>query len=125
MNQVIPAYPLRTVALLALPLIAACSTTAHTPQVVTGQGNIVGANVSTAVASVERGGSCAVNPCQVLFRTPPGEGDIRIVANGFDLGTFPRGETVSLGSYTESVRISLPGTDYGWVFVNIASANSR
>ena len=125
MSNSICSYPLGAAAPLALPLIGACTTTANTPQVVTGRQAAGGDNVFTAVATVERGGSCSVNPCGVLFKTPPGEGELRIVANGFDLGTFPRGETVSLGTYTESVRISLPGTDYRWVFVNIPNANNR
>jgi len=114
----------RASGLLLLPLLAACAASEPKPAVVQGSGPIRNDFMATT-ASIDRSGHCNSNPCDVYFQTPPGNSDIRIVANGFDLGTFPPGKLVSLGSYNDHVRISMPDTDYKTVFVNIPNANSR
>ena len=116
-------WPVGIAALLVPVLFVGCATSPQ-PRVITQAQAKSGDNVFTAIASVEHGGSCQVNPCNVLFKTPQGEGDVQVVANGFVIGTFPRGETITLGNYSESVRISMPGTDYGTIFVNIPNSNN-
>ena len=113
------------IATLLVPVLLAGCATGQVPHVITQGQAKSGDNVFTAIASVEHGGSCQVNPCNVLFKTPPGEGDVQVVANGFVIGTFPRGEKITLGEYSETVRISMPGTDYGTIYVNIPNANNR
>ena len=84
----------------------------------------VGDDYWTLVLEAGKGGSCAMAPCGLYFKTPEGGGDIRIVINNIDQGTFPPGELVSLGNYdVPTVRIQLPGTDYPQAFVHIPARN--
>lgn len=42
---------------------------------------------------------CATDPCTVLFRMPPGEGEYQVTSNNLDRGTFPAGQTADLGAF--------------------------
>lgn len=42
---------------------------------------------------------CMAEPCKVFFQMPPGESDYLVRGYGTDIGTYPAGEMVFLGSY--------------------------
>ena len=44
-------------------------------------------------------GVCRAPPCTVQFRMPPGPGSYEVLSNEMSLGTFPAGETVTLGAF--------------------------
>lgn len=55
---------------------------------------------------------CATNPCNLSFQMPAGEGKYQVTSNNLDLGTFPAGQTVDLGSFWEgSHTIEVQGSD--------------
>jgi hypothetical protein len=64
-------------------------------------------------------GTCLSNPCRVFFQMPPGEGTYRVTANEVDLGEYPAGKRVTLGSFFESNAIKLPGTDVPHTYIYI------
>jgi hypothetical protein len=68
-------------------------------------------------------GTCLSNPCRVFFQMPPGKGTYRVTANEVDLGNFPAGKTVTLGSFFESNAIKLPGTDVAHTYVYIPESS--
>lgn len=47
-------------------------------------------------------GTCLTSPCQVYLKMPPGTGSYEVTANEVRVGTFPAGQTVSLGSFWQS-----------------------
>lgn len=81
-------------------LLTACATTGRH---VTDWGEITLAPGDT--------GSCQSNPCRLYLEMPAGEGKYRVTARGLDIGEYPAGQTVSLGSFFESSAIRLPGTN--------------
>jgi hypothetical protein len=55
---------------------------------------------------------CTQEPCSVYFRMPPGEGDFLVRGRAFDIGQYPAGETVFLGSYWHGSHIfTVEGVD--------------
>ena len=42
---------------------------------------------------------CMAEPCAVRFRMPPGNGSFLVRGYGVDIGTYPAGQTVFLGSF--------------------------
>jgi hypothetical protein len=68
-------------------------------------------------------GTCQSNPCRVFFQMPPGTGTYLVTANEVELGQFPAGKTVSLGSFFESNAIKLPGTDVPATYVYVAASS--
>ncbi len=75
--------------------------------------------------SAGQGRSCANNPCQIYFKTPDVGGNMTIVVNGFEAGSFPSNTTVNLGSYGETTnRIQIIGHDYPMTFINLPGNNN-
>ena len=68
-------------------------------------------------------GNCDSSPCQVDFQMPPGSGRYQVTGNEVEIGVFPAGQLVSLGSFWESNAIKVigwgteNGEDY-WLCVN-------
>jgi hypothetical protein len=54
-------------------------------------------------------GTCTSSPCQVFLRMPAGSGSYEVTANQVKVGTFPAGQTVSLGSFWSSQAIQIQG----------------
>lgn len=55
---------------------------------------------------------CATEPCEALFQMPPGEGEYQVTSNNLDLGSFPAGQTVNLGSFWRGAhQIEVQGSD--------------
>lgn len=79
----------------------------------------------TAVVGPGDGASCHGTPCSVYYRVPDLGGPVEIIANNFSVGTFPSNETVSLGMYNDSVRISILGKDVPTAYVNVPEDRFR
>ena len=55
---------------------------------------------------------CVTNPCTLLFKMPPGEGEYQVTSNNLHLGPFPAGQTVDLGAFwAGSHYIEVQGSD--------------
>jgi len=79
----------------------------------------------TAVVGPGEGASCYSTPCSVYYRVPDLGGPVEIIANNFLVGTFPSGETVSIGNYNDSVRITIRDKDVPTAYVNLPMERLR
>ena len=65
-------------------------------------------------------GTCISSPCKVYFVMPPGSGSYVVLANNMKVGSFPAGETVSLGGYwTGLTTFKVVGSDVGPTRLNV------
>jgi len=65
-------------------------------------------------------GSCISSPCKVYFVMPPGSGSYVVLANNMKVGSYPAGETVSLGGYwTGLTTFKVVGSDVGPTRLNV------
>lgn len=65
-------------------------------------------------------GTCISSPCKVYFVMPPGSGEYVILANEMKVGSFPAGETVSLGGYWSGFTVfKVVGSDVGPTRLNV------
>jgi len=104
---------------VALPLLSACANMNPQPKVV--PESLAGSDgfLSVSVAP-GRSGSCGGTPCRIFYKTPDTGGQVKVVANGFVVGTFPGGTMVDLGHYSETnVRIEAPGSGAPITYVNM------
>ena len=111
-----------TAVLLSLPLLGACVTNNPRPAVVEGR-TPTSDGVMTAVVEPGKAGRCSVSPCRVYYRTPDAGGPVTVVANNQIVGNFPSNTLVSLGDFSESLRISIQGSDTPTAFVNMPNTN--
>jgi hypothetical protein len=70
-------------------------------------------------------GVCHSSPCRVFFRMPDGEGSYRVRGQAVDIGEYPAGKTVSLGSYFESDVIKLPGAGVPPAYIYVPSTSGN
>lgn len=56
-------------------------------------------------------GNCDSSPCQVYLKIPAGSGSYEVTANEVRVGTFPGGQTASLGSFWQSQAFEIKGMD--------------
>jgi len=54
-------------------------------------------------------GLCRAAPCTVQFRMPPGSGSYEVLSDTMSLGTYPAGETVTLGSFYNGHTFNVKG----------------
>jgi len=54
-------------------------------------------------------GNCLSSPCQVFLKMPAGTGSFEVTANEVKVGTYPAGQTASLGSFWQSQAIQIKG----------------
>ena len=102
-----------------LPLLSACVNMDPKPKVVSASAASSDGFLSVTVAP-GRGGSCGGTPCRIFYETPDTGGQVKVVVNNFVVGTFPGGEMVSLGDYSETtVRIEAPGTGAPVTYVHM------
>ena len=65
-------------------------------------------------------GTCISSPCKVYFVMPPGSGSYVVLADNMKVGSFPAGETVSLGGYWTGVtRFKVVGSGVGITILNV------
>ena len=64
-------------------------------------------------------GTCESAPCQVTLVMPPGKGSYEVTGNEVKVGTFPAGQTVSLGGYWSSQNFVIVGAGVPPVYVYI------
>jgi hypothetical protein len=64
-------------------------------------------------------GTCQSNPCRVFFRMPKGTGTYKVTGIAMVYGTYPAGQTVSLGNFFETNDIKVPdaGVPPAYVYV--------
>ncbi len=69
-------------------------------------------------------GTCISSPCKVYFVMPPGSGSYVVLANNMKVGSFPAGETVSLGGFwTGFTTFKVVGSDIGPTRLNVVGRN--
>lgn len=54
-------------------------------------------------------GTCESSPCSVSLVMPPGKGSFQVTGNEVPVGTFPAGQTVSLGGYYTDQKFAIVG----------------
>lgn len=86
--------------LAAVSLLSACAT---------GNNNITGFDRLTLAPGDT--GQCESSPCQVFLKMPAGSGSYEVTGNEVRVGTFPAGQTVSLGSFFNSQGFQIRGLD--------------
>lgn len=91
-----------------VPVLMACETTGRN---VTGWGELTLAPGDT--------GTCQSNPCRVFLEMPQGTGTYLVTANEVEIGDYPAGKTVSIGSFFESNAIKFPGTKFPPAYIYI------
>jgi len=111
-----------TALLLFLPLLGACVTNNPRPAVVEGR-TPTSDGVMTAVVEPGKAGRCSVSPCRVYYHTPDAGGPVEVVVNNQVVGSFPPNTMVSLGDFSDSMRISVTGSDVPTAFVNMPNTN--
>jgi type 1 fimbria pilin len=90
-----------TLALVMLALLSGCAST--------GDNSISGFDQITLAPGDT--GNCDSSPCQVSLKIPPGTGNYEVTANEVSVGTFPAGQTASLGSFWQSQAFAIKGMD--------------
>ncbi len=104
--------------------LQACTTSSYKTGVVNPSQSSNDGMIAVTV-SVGNGRSCSSNPCQIFFNTPDVGGNMTIVVNGFEAGSFPSNTVVNLGNYGEPTnRIQIIGHDYPITFVNLPGNNN-
>lgn len=71
---------------------------------------------SVTVAPGETG-VCQLAPCEIFLVMPPGDGEYRVTGNHIDFGTYPAGQTVSLGQFYEAQVLAIEGAGVPRAFV--------
>jgi hypothetical protein len=65
-------------------------------------------------------GTCISSPCKVYFVMPPGSGSYVVLANNMKVGSYPAGETVSLGGFWAGfTTFKVVGSDVGPTKLNV------
>lgn len=64
-------------------------------------------------------GLCRAPPCKVQFRMPPGQGSYEVLANEMSIGSFPAGETVSLGEFWNGQTFVVKGAKVAPAYFNV------
>ncbi|MEA3302258.1 MAG: hypothetical protein U9Q75_03180 [Pseudomonadota bacterium] len=65
-------------------------------------------------------GTCLSSPCKVYFVMPPGSGSYVVLANNMEVGSYPAGQTVSLGGYwTGITRFKVVDSDVDLTILNV------
>jgi hypothetical protein len=77
----------------------------------------------TAVVEPGKAGMCRTVPCRVYYRTPDAGGPAEVVVNNQVVGSFPPNTLVSLGDFSDSMRISVTGSDAPTAYVNMPNTN--
>ena len=71
-----------------------------------------------------KSGTCMSSPCKVNFVMPPGKGNYEVLADGVKVGSFPAGQTVTLGSFwTGFTTFTIVGSDVGPAKLNVVGRN--
>jgi len=100
--------------LLALPWLAGCG---GNPSRSTACG---GNNFDEVTLQPGCSTICAEEPCKVRFSMPPGEGRYLVRGRGVDIGEYPAGETVFLGSFWRgSHRFTVEGLDVPPAYLSV------
>jgi len=64
-------------------------------------------------------GLCRAAPCTVQFRMPPGSGSYEVLSDTMSLGTYPAGETVTLGSFYNGHTFHVKGAGVAPAYFNV------
>jgi len=56
-------------------------------------------------------GLCRATPCTVQFRMPAGTGSYEVMSDTMSLGTYPAGQTVTLGQFYHGHTFRVTGAD--------------
>ena len=108
-----------TIAILccALPLLAGCGPNLARSTACSGN-NFDEVNLQPGCSTI-----CAQEPCKVWFRMPPGEGDYLVRDTAANIGEFPAGQTVFLGSFWQGGhRITVVGSDAPPAYLHVGGS---
>jgi hypothetical protein len=79
--------------------------------------SVSGANAITVAAGDT--GTCALSPCLISLKMPPGDGRYQVTGNQIDIGTYPAGQTVRLGNFFDSQALAIKGAGVPKAYVYI------
>ena len=64
-------------------------------------------------------GLCRAPPCTVQFHMPPGPGSYDVLANQMSLGTYPAGQTVTLGEFWNAQTFVVKGANVSPAYFDV------
>jgi hypothetical protein len=106
---------------LALLLGGCVSTESNLkPAAVEGGGTIRGDGFLTVVVGPGESRGCNNTSCRIYYRMPDLDAPAQVAVNHFQVGTFPPGEVVDLGTWSDPIiRIRVVGADVPRAYVNM------
>jgi len=97
---------------LLLPLLTACATDSSN--------NSSSTNFGVITLGAGESGTCISSPCKVYMVMPPGKGSYEVLADGMKVGSYPAGQTASLGSFwTGFTNFTIVGSGIGPTRLNV------
>jgi hypothetical protein len=97
---------------LLLPLLTACATDSSNDS--------SGTNFGVITLEAGESGTCISSPCKVYLEMPPGKGSYDVLADNMKVGSYPAGQTASLGSFwTGFTNFIIVGSDVGPTRLNV------
>ena len=103
-------------------LVAGCITAESNlrPALVTGGTESIGDGILSVLVAPGRSANCRNHTCRIYYEMPDLGRDAKVIVNNFYVGTFPSGEVVDLGSWSDTgVRISIQDADVRAAYVNM------
>ena len=111
---------------LALTLLAVflsgCVTTESNirPAAVSGGSAAIGDGLLSVLVAPGKSASCRNESCRIYYQMPNLGRDADVVVNHFLVGSFPSGEVVDLGTWSDpNVSISIPDSEVPISYVNM------
>lgn len=102
----------RPLLFLLIPLLTACATDSSK--------NSSGTNFGVITLEAGESGTCISSPCKVYLVMPPGEGSYDVLADNLKVGSYPAGQTASLGSFwTGFTNFTIVGSNVGPTRLNV------
>jgi len=100
--------------LVAIPLLAGCSLDLARSTACDGN------NFDKVTLQPGCSTMCAQEPCSVYFHMPGGEGELLVRGRAFDIGEYPAGQTVFLGSYWHGSHVfTVEGVDVPPAYLSV------
>lgn len=105
--------------LCALPLLGGCGVN-YARSTACGGNNFDQVNLKPGCSAI-----CAQEPCKVFFAMPEGTGSYLVRGQAADIGEYPAGQTVFLGSFWRgSHRFTVEGTDAPPAYLFVSGGGS-
>ena len=109
-------------------LLGGCVTVASNrqPAIVEGGNPSLDDGLQSVVVGPGDSRTCRNESCRIHYRMPDLEGEAEVAVNNFLVGTFPPGELVDLGTWSEpSIRIRIVDADVPRAFVNMLGSGGN